>query len=95
MDASGELPSLQTTAASEVKVKVGLTNGRYECLVCNHSVTPQLKHALAAASGAVADGTLHDAKLERNCPLQLCPVEVYHASCGGDEFRTLCLTCGQ
>ena len=49
MNGSGEQPNMQTTAASKVKVKVELTNGSYECLICNNSVRPQRKHALAAA----------------------------------------------
>ena len=94
MDGSGEQPSLQITAASEVKVKVELTNGgSYECFICNHSVRPQLKHALAAATDARADGMLDEANLVLNCPL--CTGEVYHAACGGADFRTLCSTCSQ
>ena len=93
MDGSGDQPSLQITAASEVKVKVELTNGSYQCFICNHSVRPQLKHALAAATDAGAEGMLDEANLVLNCPL--CTGAVYHAACGGADFRTLCSTCGQ
>ena len=60
---------------------------------CNNSVRPQLKHAHASASGAGADGVADDASLVRNG--LMCTGEVYHASCGGENFRTLCSTCGQ
>ena len=93
MDGCGEQPSKQATAASEVKVKVELTNGSYECFICNTSVRPQLKHALAVASDAGAKVVSDDANLVLNCPM--CTGEVYHASCGGEDFRTLCSTCGQ
>ena len=89
----GKRPNLQTTAATEVKVKVELTNYSYACFLCNHSVRPQLKYALAAASGAGDDGVVDEANLVLNCPM--CTGEVYHATCGGEDFRTLCSICGQ
>ena len=90
MDGSGEQPSMQTTAASEVKVTVERTNGSYKCIICNHSVRPQLKQALAAASGA---GMVDGAHLELNCPT--CTGEVYPAACGSAAFHMLCSTSGQ
>ena len=114
MNGSGEQPSLQTAAASEVKVKVELINGSYKCFICNHSVYESLgnrgykctawshffcayfkshKHALAAATRAGADGVLDDANLVLHCPM--CTGKVYHAACGGADFRTLCSTCGE
>ena len=69
MNGSGEQPSIQTTAASEVKVKVELTNASYECFICKNGVRPQLKHALAAASGASADGVSDEASLVLNYPM--------------------------
>ena len=92
MDGCGEQPSIQTTAASEVKVKEP-TNGSYECFICNNGVRPQLPHALAAASDVGADGVSNEANLVLNCPMGT--GEVDHASCGGEDFRSLCSTCGQ
>jgi hypothetical protein len=92
MDNRGEQPSLQA-AASEDKVKVEPTNGSNECFICNHSVRPQLKHALAAATDLGAGGVLEEANLVLNCPT--CTGAVCHAACGGADSRTLCSTCGQ
>ena len=93
MDGSGEQLSLQTTAASDREIKLERTDGSYESFICNNSARPQLKQALAVTSGAGADGVLDDADLVLNCPM--CTGEVYHAACGGADFRTLCSTCGQ
>ena len=75
MDGSGEQPSLQTAAASEVKAKVEMANGSYACFICNHSARPQLKHALAAAHNAGADSMVDEVNLVLNCPM--CTGEVY------------------
>ena len=81
------------TAKANDTVKVEPYNGSYECFICNHSVRPQLKQALAAGNNAGGNGVADEANLVLKCPR--CTGEVYHAACGGAEFRTLCSTCGQ
>ena len=54
---------------------------------------PQLKHALPATNGAGGNVVVDEANLVLPCPM--CTGVVYHAACGGADFRTLCSTCGQ
>ena len=93
MDGEGAHSNAAGDGEALATVKVEPYNGSYECFICNHSVRPQLKHMLAVANGAGGNDVAHEANLVLKCPM--CTGEVYHAECGGVEFRTLCSTCGQ